>query len=532
MDSCKITFLPSGVTYEAKPGMTIMMAAIDAGLYIDAPCGGQGICGGCGVHVVMDGKEEFVLACQTAVKDGMVVRLSAAEGHEILETGIESKFELKSAVRRDITNTVYFEDTKLGVLDERKKLCAMAFDIGTTTVVGYLLDLESGETLSTVSMLNPQSKFGADVISRANYAIHNGGEILAETIRKALSELVEQAADEAGIEKEQIYLATVVGNTCMHHLFLGIPTQTLVLAPYKPAVVEPQRLRAADYGIDVNENAQLLVLPNISGFVGADTVGGILSSNMDREEPMTLLIDIGTNGEMVLGNRHRLCACSTAAGPAFEGARISIGMRGAKGAIDHADFTGGVVNFSVIGDAKPIGICGSGLIDVIAELVKYGIVDESGRIVKPEEVNDETARKLAKHIGEKDGQRVFWLTEDLCITQKDVREVQLAKAAIASGIELLMRRFGIGVDGVERVMLAGAFGNYMSPQSACEIGLIPKQLKDRIIPIGNAAGQGAKMVALSREEYLRSSEIGRRTEYMELAGMPAFSEVFMDKMEF
>ncbi|HHU05544.1 MAG TPA: DUF4445 domain-containing protein [Clostridiales bacterium] len=532
MDSCKITFLPSGITYEASPKMTILMAAIDAGLYIDAPCGGQGICGGCGVHVVTDGREEFVLACQTTVRDGMVVKLSAAEGHEILETGIESKYDVRSVIKRDATGAVYFDDTRLGVSDSKKPICAIAFDIGTTTVVGYLLDLETGETISTVSLLNPQSKFGADVVSRANYAIQNGGEVLAGTIRNALSELVEEAVNEAGIAKEQIYLVTVVGNTCMHHLFLGISTKTLVLAPYKPAVVEPQRLRAVDYGIDVNENAQLLVLPNISGFVGADTVGAILSSNLDREEPMTLLIDIGTNGEMVLGNRHRLCACSTAAGPAFEGARISIGMRGAKGAIDHADFTGGVVNFSVIGDVKPIGICGSGLIDVIAELVKYGVVDETGKIAKPEELTDETARKLSKHIGEKDGLKVFWLTDDLCLTQKDVREVQLAKAAIASGIELLMRRFGIGVDGVDRVMLAGAFGNYMSPQSACGIGLIPKQLKDKIIPIGNAAGQGAKMVALSKDEYLRSNEIGRRTEYMELAGMPEFNDVFMDKMEF
>jgi len=532
MLSCKVTFLPSGITYTAKPGTTILQAAIEAGLYIDAPCGGNGLCGGCGVHIVTDGKEEFALACETTVSDGMVVMLSAAEGHEILESGIETKFEIKSVVRRDETGAVFFDDTKLGMSDKDKPICAIAFDIGTTTVVGYLLNLETGETLSTVSTLNPQSKFGADVISRANYAIQNGGEILASTIRKALTDLIHEAAEEAGISKDQIFLVTVVGNTCMHHLFLGLPTNSLVLAPYKPAVVDPQRLRAVDYDLDVNENAQLLVLPNISGFVGADTVGGILSSAIDREEPMTLLIDIGTNGEMVLGNRNRLCACSTAAGPAFEGAKISIGMRGAKGAIDHADFTGGVVNISVIGDVKPIGICGSGLIDVISELVKYRLVDESGRIVKPEEVTDETAQKLAKHIGEKDGQRVFWLTEDLCITQKDVREVQLAKAAIASGIELLMRRLGIGVDGVDRVMLAGAFGNYMSPKSACGIGLIPKELESKIIPIGNAAGQGAKMVALSRVEYLRSNNLGRKTEYMELAGMPAFSEVFMDKMEF
>lgn len=532
MEKYKVTFIPSGLTFSAKPDMTIMQAAIEAGLYIDAPCGGEGICGGCGVFITKDGKEELVLACQTKVSDGLIVRLTAAEGHRILETGIETGFEVGSVVTRDSTGAVFFGDSLLGMSDMRRPLCAMAFDIGTTTVVGYLMNLETGETLSTVSVLNPQSKFGADVIARANHAIQYGGDILADTIRKALSELVAEATSEAGVGKEQIYLVTVVGNTCMHHLFLGIPTKSLVLAPYKPAVVEPQRLRASEYGLDVNENAQLLVLPNISGFVGADTVGAILSSNIDREEPMTLLIDIGTNGEMVLGNKKRLCACSTAAGPAFEGALISIGMRGAKGAIDHADFTGGNLNLSVIGGVKAIGICGSGLIDVLSELVKYGIVDETGKMVKGDELTDEDALKLASRIGEKDGMRVFWLTDDLCLTQKDVREVQLAKAAIASGIELLMRRIGVGTDDIERVMLAGAFGNYMSPKSACGIGLIPKDLESRIIPIGNAAGQGSKMAALSKEEYLRSGEIGKKTEYLELAGMPEFNDVFMDKMEF
>lgn len=532
MESCKVTFLPSGIVYPAKPGMTVLEAAIDAGLYIDAPCGGQGVCGGCGVFVAKEGKEEFVLACQTAVSNEMIVRLAAAEGHRILETGTNARFEVGSVVTRDAEGTVFFADEMLGRSDRQKPLCAMAFDIGTTTVVGYLLNLEAGETLSTVSVLNPQSKFGADVIARANYAMKHGGEMLANTIREALSKLITDALAEVGLEKEQLYLITVVGNTCMHHLLLGIPTKSLVLAPYKPAVVEPQRLRAVEYGLDANENAQLLVLPNISGFVGADTVGAILSSGIDREEPVTLLIDIGTNGEMVLGNKERLYACSTAAGPAFEGALISIGMRGAKGAIDHADFTGGNLNLSVIGDVKAIGICGSGLIDVLAELVKYGIIDETGKIVSADELTDEDAVKLAAHIGEKDRMRVFWLTEDLCLTQKDVREVQLAKAAIASGIELLMRRLGVSTDDIDRVMLAGAFGNYMAPKSACGIGLIPRELEDKIIPIGNAAGQGARMVALSKDEYLHSSLIGERTQYLELAGVPEFNDVFMDKMEF
>ncbi len=528
----KITFLPSGITFDAKPGMTVLEAAVEAGLYIDAPCGGNGICEHCKVGLVTPEGEKTVLACQTDVEEGMTVRLAEAEEHRILETGYESEFTVNSALSRDGSGAVFFGKTLLGSLDKQKRLCAMAFDIGTTTVVGYLLDVETGDTLSTVSMLNPQSKFGADVIARANYAIQNGGEILANTIRQALSSLIIEASGEAGINREQIYLVTVVGNTCMHHLLLGIPTNTLVLAPYKPVTVDALQLNAGEYGVHANESAVLLVLPNISGFVGADTVGGILSSNIDREEPMTLLVDIGTNGEMVLGNKHRLCSCSTAAGPAFEGALISVGMRGAKGAIDHADFSDGKVNVSVIGGVEAVGVCGSGLIDIIAQLVVNGIVDESGRIVSKDELSDEKARKLAENVGEKDGTKVFWLTKNVCITQKDVREVQLAKAAIASGIELLMRRLGVTTKDVERVMLAGAFGNYMSPKSACAIGLIPKELESKIIPIGNAAGQGSKMAALSKSEYLRSIDIGRKTEYMELAGMPEFNDVFMENIEF
>lgn len=532
MNNCKITFMPDGVVFEVKPGTTIFEAAISAGIYLDSPCGGNGSCGHCKVHIVEGGEVREVLACQTEVNEDITVRLPETGGHRILEEAVGTKYTVSSMVTRDETGEVFFDGKRIGTCEKGKSVCAMAFDIGTTTVVGYLLDIETGETLSTVSVLNPQSKFGADVIARANYAIQNGGEILAQTIREALFGLIDEAAAEAKMAKDQIFLVSVVGNTCMHHLFLGIPTESLVLAPYHAKVLDAQLLEAAEYGFSVNSSAVLMVLPNISGFVGADTVAAILSSGIDREEPLSLLIDIGTNGEMAVGNKDRLCSCSTAAGPAFEGAKISIGMRGTKGAIDHADFSSGDVKYSVIDNVKPIGVCGSGLIDIISELVKNNIVDETGRMLTAEEVTDESKKKLAAHLGYSEGQRVFFLAEDLCITQKDVREVQLAKAAISAGIELLMRKLGVTTGMIERVMLAGAFGNYMSPHSACGIGLIPKELESKIQPIGNAAGQGSKMAALSKEEYIQSTYIGKHTEYLELAGMPEFNDVFMDKMEF
>lgn len=532
MNKYKVIFLPDNVLYEADPGMTIFKAAIDAGIYIDSPCGGNGYCGNCKVHISTSSGLEEVLACQTEITRDITVQLPATGGHRILEEAVGTEFSVGSMISRNENGTVFFEGVEIGKCEMSKALCVMAFDIGTTTVVGYLLDAESGETLSTVSILNPQSQFGADVIARANYAIENGKEVLASVIRKALMNLIEEAVAEAQISKEQVFLVTVVGNTCMHHLFLGIPTQSLVLAPYHAASVKAELLKAKDYGFTISEKAVLMVLPNISGFVGADTVGAILSSGVDKSDIMSLLIDIGTNGEMAVGNKERLCACSTAAGPAFEGAKISSGMRGTKGAIDHADFTGDDVKISVIGDVNAIGVCGSGLIDIVAGLIETGLVEETGRLVSADEVTEESKKKFAKRIGMLEGSKVFWLTDEVCITQKDIREVQLAKAAIAAGIELLMRKRGVKTTDIKRVMLAGAFGNYMSPHGACLIGLIPRELESKIQPIGNAAGQGSKMAALSEAEFLRSVEIGKSTEYMELAGMPEFNDVFMDKMEF
>jgi len=240
MDKYKITFLPEGLVSEVKPGTTIFSAAIDAGIYIDSPCGGNGYCGNCKVYIVSSaGEEEEVLACQTEINSDIVVKLPDKSGHRILEEAVGTEYKLGSMISRDSNSSVFFDNKYIGKCAKEKVLCAMAFDIGTTTVVGYLLDVETGKNLSTVSLLNPQSQFGADVIARANYAIENGSDILAHAIRKALMELIDEAVAEAKIEKDQIFLVTVVGNTCMHHLFLGIPTKSLVLAPYHAASVKP-----------------------------------------------------------------------------------------------------------------------------------------------------------------------------------------------------------------------------------------------------------------------------------------------------
>ncbi|MCR4772612.1 MAG: ASKHA domain-containing protein, partial [Oscillospiraceae bacterium] len=282
------------------------------------------------------------------------------------------------------------------------------------------------------------------------------------------------------------------------------------------------------------------MLPNIAGFVGADTVGAALSSAIDEAEELTLLIDIGTNGEMVLGTGKRLITCSTAAGPAFEGALITCGMRGAEGAVDHVSFDGGRLSYSVIGGGKPIGICGSGLIDLMAELVRTGLVETAGRLLMGDEIDSPEGLPLKDRIIEQDGMRCFLIADEkesgsgakIVFTQKDIREVQLAKGAMAAGIQLMCSRLGLKDDDIRKVMIAGAFGSYMSPKSACQIGLIPPQLGDRVIAIGNAAGQGAKLCLLSEPEYERAKRIGAFCDYLELAADPQFQDVFVDQLEF
>ena len=284
----------------------------------------------------------------------------------------------------------------------------------------------------------------------------------------------------------------------MHHLLLGIDPKPLVTPPYMPRVREALAIGCAR------------VLPNIAGFVGGDTVGCMTATRFDQREALTLLLDIGTNGEMVLGDRHRRVACSAAAGPAFEGAKISCGMGGAPGAVEHVTLKNGQLSYSVIGGGEPKGLCGSGLLDLVAALLELGIIDGSGRMAE----------------------KTFVLCPNVTLTQKDVREVQLAKAAIRAGIELLCAHLGIKPEEIQAVLLAGAFGSFMTPAAACRIGMIPPVLLDRIQSIGNAAGEGAKLCALSGAEYAYSQSLAENTEFLELASLAQFQDCYVDALEF
>jgi len=424
--------------------------------------------------------------------------------------------------------------------DTTAELLGMAFDIGTTTIVGYLLDLNSGKELCHVSALNPQTKFGGDVISRTAYSNQKKGlEELHLSVIETLNRLIETAASKVDRTPEAIYALSFAGNTCMHHLFLGLSPRHIALVPYVPVVSEALVLDPASIDLVINPAGRAFVLPNVAGYVGGDTVAVVLATEMDRSEAMTLAIDIGTNGEMVLGTRHRLVSCSTAAGPAFEGAQISSGMRGAEGAIDHVSF-GEAMAFSVIGDAKPKGICGSGLIDLVAGLLDLGIITKPGRLLSADRVdNPKAAPFLERLVSSEDGP-AFLLVEGgdtehgrpILLTQGDVRSLQAAKGAIAAGVKILCEKQGIALDEIQEVVLAGAFGNYMDPHNACLIGLIPRELDGRITMVGNAAGAGAKMALLSREEFDRASDISKVVEYIELGAHKDFNTVFAHNTRF
>ena len=432
---------------------------------------------------------------------------------------------------------VMYESELAGIepQDTTKTMLGMAFDIGTTTIVGYLLDLHSGKELSVVSTLNPQTTFGADVISRLTFASHeeNGLIKLQGSVVEAINKLIAEAVQKASVTRSQIYGISIAGNTCMHHIFLGINPHSIAVSPYVPALSESLVLNASELKICINQAGKVFMLPNIAGFLGADTVAVLLATELDRSEEIKLVIDIGTNGEIALGSREKMVACSAAAGPAFEGAQISSGMRGAVGAIDHVYYRD-KLEYSVIGGGIPLGVCGSALLDTVAGLVELGIINRRGKFIAYEQLTNPLAARFKGNLIEYEGQGAFLLAEasitshgrPIMITQSDIRELQMAKGAMAAGVRVLMETYGIQAQDISEVLLAGAFGNYLNPHSACVIGLIPAELESKIKMIGNAAGTGAKLALLSASEFRRAKDIAEAVKFVELGSYPRFNSIF------
>lgn len=435
---------------------------------LDAPCGGAGTCGKC--HVWIDGLGK-VKSCSYAVHQDITVHLTAPR----------SEIEVMGQLR-DVPVTRFGP--------------CFAADIGTTTVVVYLID--NGKIIDTESRINAQRVYGADVITRINLCMQDpeGTEILHRAIKNQIDSMRQALCRRNGICPADIAIA---GNTTMLHLYANVSPAPIGVAPFTPAFTDLLRIDDA------------MLLPGISGYVGADTVAAILASGMHLSKDMMLLIDIGTNGEIALGNRDGIVTCATAAGPAFEGAQISCGVGGVAGAINRIRIDGdGKIHYTTIDDQPPIGICGSAILDAAAEMYRTGIIDETGYF------EDE----------------ILEIAAGITVNDKDIRQIQLAKGAIAAGIQTLLRESGISLSQIRTCYLAGGFGSKLNHESACRIGLLPKELAGKIRPIGNASGMGAALWQISDACRKEVEEIVALCRYFELSDSKLFNEEFMKQMYF
>jgi len=451
--------------------------------------------------------------------------------------------DLPDTLRRHqfgITATVIGDAlVEVSPLDADEACCGVALDVGTTTLVAYLLDLRTGELLATASALNPQATYGADVVSRLDRIRQQPDALAAmqRTVLQATNDLIAQACNEAGVATACVYELSVVGNTCMHHLFLGIDPSNVAVAPFTPVVTRPLSTPCAQLGVDISAVGMAQCLPNIAGYVGADIVGAIVATGLEKRAEPTVMIDIGTNGEVVLWTGRELLCCSCAAGPAFEGAQITHGMQAATGAIDHVASGDGDIVISTIGDARPVGLCGSGLVDAAAVLLDNGLLDSTGRLGRGTE-DMPSAPRLAQRVAGTDQELRFVLASpqeaadetEIALTQRDVRQLQLANGAIRAGTELLLAEAGLAGDDISEFLLAGAFGSYIRPASALRIGMLPDVGLDRVRAVGNAAGMGAVLCLVSTEARGYAAEVARRARYVELSARRDFQDAFAEAM--
>lgn len=529
----KITGNPTILEYCRSHGVT----------GIEAPCGGKGTCGKCKVTVTKPYYKE-VLACQTKICDDMEIIVGRKESTGtkedsmvVLTNGgsISEKFNehvnRNVVLQEDAANEPEKVESNAGTL--------AACDIGTTTVVCYLIDKETEQIIAVRSGANPQRSFGADVLSRIDAAARaddndkaNGGLQMMQTqIVSLLNGFISDMLTECG--RTKVCLFSVAGNTVMCHLLMGISPAKMGKAPFMPDEYFGRAFNPLDIGL---ENCQtMIIFPAVSGFVGGDITAGMMETVNCNE--LTLYLDIGTNGEMALGKGDRYVCCATAAGPAFEGAQIEMGMPASKGAVDKVWLEGRRIKYSVIGNDRPVGLCGSGLIDALAILLKAGIIDENGTILSGQELPI-LFRSYVFELGAEDAAQstesslAVHIAPGVYITQEDIRKLQLAKGAIAAGIDILFKEYGCKPCDLDILTFAGGFGNYIDKASAAAIGLFPPELLDRAKEVGNAAGNGAVSAALSQEAWESALDISGKMRYIELASYPHFDEIYVEHMNF
>jgi uncharacterized 2Fe-2S/4Fe-4S cluster protein (DUF4445 family) len=522
MKHFRIIFEPEHKQIFIHEDATILEAASQAGIILNTSCGGKGTCNKCSVYIGRD--ERKVLACQYKIHSDLTVKIPTESRYfkpKILESGVSGQKAHADIYKR-------YQKTS-----QKERIFGMAVDIGTTTVVAKLIDMANSEVLATEATLNPQSQYGDDVISRIAFADSQENlKILQKTIIDCINDLITNLCRKISIDSNSVYELCAVGNTTMSHIFLGFPITQLGFSPYKAYSLDAYDFQASKLGLKMNPAGNVHTVENIAGFVGSDTISVALASDIDSTEQMTLIIDIGTNGEIVLGSGDNLYAASCAAGPAFEGGRINSGSRAAQGAIEAVILNEDDIDFDVIGNSQPRSICGSGLIDAVSVMLELGVLEKSGRFADFDSLKKKLPAAILKRLIKHNGESAFFLTETVFLNQSDIRHIQLAKAAIHAGIKLLLKKLNIEASDIEQVFLAGAFGNYIRRESALKIGLLPEIALEKIHFVGNAAASGAQMILLSTQSRTKARQLAQKIQYIELANSPDFQEVFADCINF
>jgi uncharacterized 2Fe-2S/4Fe-4S cluster protein (DUF4445 family) len=493
---------------DPAPGDTVLKHLSDSGIFLDAPCGGRGRCGKCLVRLSPDGVE--VRACQTVITGDTDIYLPG-------EMEMEIAGDTKSGT--DTPPPAAAGGEPLGV----------AVDIGTTTVVAHLTSLRTGGRAATAGGVNAQRPYGADVISRIQYCASNGHGQLTALIRGQLRGLIAEACADAGADPRAIEYIAIAGNTIMEHLAADLSPAGMGVAPFRPLSLFGDDTPVWEE-LGAAPGAAVYFAPAISSYVGGDITAGMLAAGLEDTEGPCVYIDIGTNGEIAMKLGDRYLCCATAAGPAFEGAEIAMGMAAVQGAVNHVVWEDGAVKFTTIGGAPAEGFCGSGLLDALALLIRQGAVDETGRLLSREEASG----AISEYLESKDGKNIFRLARDckVYMDYADVRKLQLAKSAIAAGIQTLLAHAGIGEDGVRSFVLAGGFGSFMDKDSAAAIGLFPKVFLPVTRTVGNTAGEGAALALCSAGARAALSAMRERCGYIELSTSPVFNEQFVEQMMF
>ncbi|AOY77496.1 ASKHA domain-containing protein [Clostridium formicaceticum] len=576
---------------EYMPDKDLLQLLLENEVFVDNPCNGKGSCGKCKIRflegklpAISETEEKFLkqeeihagvrLSCLVIPQEDITIEILQKERkHEILTKGYLPEFHFHPAIHKEVFQIEKptlekqdsFEDALCAALgiqkldwrllqqheitygkvtgvfhgedligiesgDTTDSLYGIAIDIGTTTVVAALIDIKTGEELAIASMINPQKQFGLDVLTRITYELENpkdAKEKLQHVIVKGINEMIEDLCSQSQIDRSSIYEIVIAANCTMMHFLLGIDATSIGKSPYAPVFVKSKNILARDIGVKAAQGARLYCLPSVSSYIGADIVAGAYVCQLHRAKENILFIDIGTNGEIVLSNHGKLLSCSCAAGPALEGMNIICGMRAAEGAIEDVKISKKGIELKVIGSEEPAGICGSGILAAVKELLRIGLVKKDGAFIKKEKLEESDYRYGMLQVDGK--KRTFILkdgAEELFITQGDVRQVQLAKGAILSGFYALLNQANIAMQQLDKVMIAGQFGAHLPAESLVGTGILPEEVKEKIVYVGNSSKTGAYMALMSVEVRKEIEALANKMDYMELGASEGYERLF------